>query len=230
MALDIQALQWIYGANTTYATGNDSYALPNAKGGFTCIWDCGGTDSIIVTGRRGAVIDLRAATGTAAEGGGGFVSHVAGSRGGYTIAVGVVIENATGGNSNDTINGNAAGNVITGNGGRDIMTGGAGSDCFVFNSLGNTSTLQSAADVISDFTAGSDRIDVHTIDANVTLKGVQDFSFLGEVAQFTAPGQVRVSYTPDQTLVLFNTDRDQQAEALIVLTGHVSLTDSDFLF
>jgi serralysin len=84
--------------------------------------------------------------------------------------------------------------------------------------------------VVTDFSAGSDRIDVHTIDANATLKGVQDFSFLGEVAQFTAPGQVRVSYTPDQTLVLFNTDRDQQAEALIVLTGHVSLTDSEFLF
>jgi serralysin len=45
MAFDIAAIQAIYGANTTYPTGSDTYALAtiNAPGTFfSCIWDAGG--------------------------------------------------------------------------------------------------------------------------------------------------------------------------------------------
>lgn len=125
MALDIAAIQHIYGPNLATATGNDSYLLPsvNAEGtGWIAIWDAGGTDTISAAGAAfDAIIDLRAATLRDEPGGGGFVSRVTGILGGVTIANGVVIENAIGGNGNDRIHGNAAANRIDGGAGHDTV-------------------------------------------------------------------------------------------------------------
>lgn len=131
MAIDIAALQAIYGANTTYAAGNDLYLLAATNGVGTywsSIWDTGGIDEIRHTGPAGATIDLRPATLEFEEGGGGYVSHVAGVAGGYTIAYGVVIENGTGGSGADRITGNDANNVLSGNSGNDTLLGGLGND------------------------------------------------------------------------------------------------------
>ena len=100
MALDIAVLQAKYGANLSYRTGADTYLLPasNDVGTFySCIWDAGGVDTIVHDGSAPAVIDLRAATLQVEAGGGGFLSYVDGVFGGFTIANGVVIENARGG-------------------------------------------------------------------------------------------------------------------------------------
>jgi serralysin len=48
-ALDIAALQAIYGKNTTYNVGSNTYKLPtsNTSGtGWRCLWDAGGVDTI----------------------------------------------------------------------------------------------------------------------------------------------------------------------------------------
>ncbi|KCV81008.1 serralysin [Actibacterium atlanticum] len=124
MAVDVAALQEKYGANMDYATGNDVYILPdsNEAGTFwVCIWDAGGIDEIRHDGTDAAVIDLRAATLELEEGGGGWISWVDEVYGGFTIANGVVIENATGGSGNDALIGNSADNVLTGNGGDDTF-------------------------------------------------------------------------------------------------------------
>jgi serralysin len=151
-AFDIAALQKIYGANTTTAQGNDVYELPAWNGyngawatgtatGWTCIWDTGGSDTISGQAARGAVkIDLRAAT--LADGdpnAGGFLSRQIDVAGGFTIAKGVVIENAIGGNGNDTLIGNSAANRLE---------GGAGDDTYY---------IDSANDVIVD-TSGNDTV------------------------------------------------------------------------
>ncbi|MCA0918738.1 M10 family metallopeptidase C-terminal domain-containing protein [Pseudooceanicola nanhaiensis] len=131
MALDIAVLQQKYGANQSWATGNDVYWLPDANAVgtfFQCIWDAGGTDTLAYGGTRGVTIDLRAATLEGAPGGGGYVSYAMGIRGGYTIANGVVIENATGSSGADWLTGNDAANVLTGNAGNDVLSGLAGRD------------------------------------------------------------------------------------------------------
>ena len=46
------------------------------------------------------------------DGGGGYVSKAAGVYGGFTVARGTVVENATGGDGDDTLWGNAADNVL----------------------------------------------------------------------------------------------------------------------
>lgn len=130
-ALDIAVLQAKYGANAQTAAGATRYRLPEADGagtGYGAIWDAGGRDTILHKGDAGAVIDLRAATLRAEPGGGGWASHVEGVHGGFTIAHGVVIENATGGQGDDRLSGNAADNRLTGRGGDDRMLGRDGQD------------------------------------------------------------------------------------------------------
>lgn len=131
MAFDIAAIQDKYGVNEDTATGNDTYTLQdvNAAGTYySSIWDAGGTDQIVYDGARDALIDLRAATLRYEVGGGGRVSYAEGIFGGFTIANGVVIENARGGSGNDKLFGNAVANTLLGNAGTDLLQGGAGND------------------------------------------------------------------------------------------------------
>lgn len=57
-----------------------------------------------------------------------MVSFIGGVFGGYTIANGVVIENATGGSGDDALMGNEADNVLKGNSGDDTLLGRGGDD------------------------------------------------------------------------------------------------------
>ncbi len=130
-ALDIAALQRRYGVINPYATGNNVYQLKDAndRGTFyQTIWDTGGIDIIRYDGARDARIDLLAATIDYTPTGGGVVSFVDDIWGGFTIAQGVVIENATGGAGHDSILGNEVANVLRGNAGDDVLVGRGGGD------------------------------------------------------------------------------------------------------
>lgn len=130
-AFDIAALQRRYGVINPYATGNNVYTLRDVQEQGTyyqTIWDTGGTDTIRYDGALDARIDLLAATIDYTPTGGGVVSFVDGVWGGFTIAQGVVIEQATGGSGDDALLGNAADNLLTGNAGDDILLGRGGAD------------------------------------------------------------------------------------------------------
>jgi serralysin len=129
-AFDIAVLQSRYGVHA-YATGNTLYQLDDATAQGTyyeTIWDTGGTDEIRYGGNRNAHIDLTAATLDYTPTGGGVVSFVDDIKGGFTIANGVVIENATSGGGDDILIGNAAANVLSAGGGDDFLMGRAGAD------------------------------------------------------------------------------------------------------
>ena len=89
-ALDIAALQWLYGVNTDHAIGSNVYRLPaeNKEGtGWKAIWDAGGRDRIDGSRAKTSVtIDLRNATLDPSEHAGGHISSVEGVFGGFTIA------------------------------------------------------------------------------------------------------------------------------------------------
>ena len=140
MALDIALLQDKYGANQTHNSGNNQYELDkqNTNGtDWMTIWDTGGNqDWILANTPKDAVIDLRPATLQYETGGGGFVSHVDGIHGGFTIANGVEIERARGGNGDDLINGNDLDNVLIGREGIDEINGFAGDDR-IYGNKGN---------------------------------------------------------------------------------------------
>ncbi len=174
-AFDIAALQALYGANTTTASGDNVYRLPtrNAAGtGWSCIWDTGGSDTISGAKSKVSVtIDLRAATlANNDPKAGGFLSRQEKIAGGYTIASGVTIENATGGSGNDILYGNSAANTLRGgagqdklrglagddilycDNGKDTLWGGSGSDTFVFSVRPGKSNV----DTIKDFNVQDD--------------------------------------------------------------------------
>lgn len=159
-ALDIAVLQRRYGANTTFNSTNSVYSLAdaNAAGTFyTCIWDAGGTDEIRYTGSIAATIDLRAATLLQEVGGGGWVSRVAGINGGFTIAAGVVIENASTGAGNDSLTGNAVANTLNGGAGDDTIGGNAGNDV-LFGGTGNDRVDGGDGDDVLRGGAGADTL------------------------------------------------------------------------
>ncbi len=228
MALDILALQKIYGANLNYHMGDDSYNLAGINGGYFCIWDAGGNDTIKGFAAISNVIDLRAASGVVAQGGGGAVSYAQGIHGGFTIAVGVTIENAVGGNLADVIIGNAVNNQITGGGGADVMTSGAGGDSFIFNSVADSNGEQ--IDTITDFSEGVDHLDFSMIDANVSMVGDQAFTSIGAASAFTAAAQIQVIYSGSDTFVYANINSDGTAEFCLKLLGHHVLSSADFIF
>ncbi|SFG49862.1 serralysin [Palleronia marisminoris] len=131
MAFDIAAIQNLYGANWSTRAGDDVYTLPSTDGlgtYWTAIWDAGGIDTIAHNGVEGAVIDLRTATLDNAPGGGGHVSRVGDTYGGFTVANGVTIENAVGGLAGDTLRGNWSRNHLSGRDGNDSLVGAGGDD------------------------------------------------------------------------------------------------------
>lgn len=157
-ALDIAALHKRYGDNDSNNSGDTPYTLGSggeSGGGWFTIWDVGGqNDSIVNLGGADSYIDLRAATlvysddpdlyysdpalAELALRAGGYVSRVSGVPGGFTIAHGVVIENAVGGTGKDVIIGNdepnrldGGGRLDSGNREPDELTGGKGADTFV---------------------------------------------------------------------------------------------------
>ncbi len=165
---------------TNQATTRDGYYVGTSTY-YSSIWDAGGIDSIVYSGARNATIDLRPATLQYEYGGAGWVSYATGIYGGFTIANAVVIENARGGDGDDTLIGNDVANILTGGGGSDTMTGGNGNDWFyvdrmtdvviegategaqdrVFASASYTLTTGAYVEILStDWHAGTDAINL----------------------------------------------------------------------
>jgi serralysin len=246
MAFDIFVLQQKYGANLTHATGNNTYTLPDKNGVGTfwmCIWDAGGgNDTIRYNGSKTAVIDLNMASLAHAANGGGMISNAKNVAGGFTIANGVWIENAIGGNGidkitgnarnndlfgrngNDTIKGNAGHDIIEGGLGRDIVYGGPGNDRFVFTKT-TESRVGASRDIIQQFGVGADRIDLSDIDARTTIGGNQAFSFIGAAAFSGVAGQLRGA----AGLVQGDVNGDRIPDFEIKVIGGGALVRGDFI-
>ncbi|KZD12104.1 M10 family metallopeptidase [Oceanibaculum pacificum] len=160
MLYDILAIQAMYGANTAHNAGNNSYSFAGAGTYYETIWDAGGIDTITATGNRSVSIDLTAGAWsqlgqplTAYDGNFEEITLAETVR----IALGVVIENATGGSGNDTITGNAADNVLFGGGGSDSILGGDGFDYIdVSDGFGNVVSAGNQGDTIVGSSSGDE--------------------------------------------------------------------------
>lgn len=90
-----------------------------------------------------------------------------------------------GGSGNDSLQGGSGQDRIVGGDGFDFLSGGAGDDIFVAQVTETKTATKAGAmsfDVIFDFTAGSDKIDLGELDASSLLAGHQNFSWLGTAA------------------------------------------------
>lgn len=216
----LQARYGVYAANT----GDSVYALTDVadEAYYQTIWDSAGNDTISYGGTLNAQIDLTAATLDYSPTGGGVISFLYNAsptttgpegnnsfqvRGGYTIANGVEIENATGGSGNDVLLGNAIANVLTGNGGNDTLLGRAGNDSVIGGdgldvaTLGDgddfflaevTATKQvlktgsMSVDIITDFdAAGNDTIDLSGLGVAFNFRGTSANKNAGDLTYKT---------------------------------------------
>ena len=70
----------------------------------------------------------------------------------------------------DTLVGDSGADTITGRAGADTLTGGSKSDTFVFVT-GDTGITEATADTITDFSTGTDKIDITTVGSYVEADG-----------------------------------------------------------
>ncbi|CRM85986.1 Serralysin precursor [Pseudomonas sp. 22 E 5] len=193
MMHDIAAVQKMYGANmstrntdTTYGfnsnSGRDFLSLNTATDkALFCIWDGGGIDTLDFSGfSQNQKINLYERS----------FSDIGGMKGNVSIAKGVTLENAVGGAGDDLLIGNHADNRLKGGAGADRLEGGNGADTFVYDNASDSTPEH--PDLITDFTSGSDKIDLSGALRN---SNVTDLSF---VASYTGkPGDTVLSYNPE---------------------------------
>jgi hypothetical protein len=159
MIADIEALQYLYGADYGTNSTDSVYTFSSTTGVmsingvaqlssvankiFRTIWDGGGNDTYDLSNyTTNLQINLEPggwstfSTTQLADLGGGFYPGKL-ARGNVANAelyqgnTASLIENAIGGTGNDTIIGNQANNVLNGNGGNDTLEGGLGNDTLI---------------------------------------------------------------------------------------------------
>jgi hypothetical protein len=174
MLYDIQAMEYLYGANMSYHTGADTYSF-SKDAALQCIWDAGGTDTFDFSACRDAtVINLNAGT----------FSSTAPGYNNISIAYNVTIERAIAGSGGSTIYANAAGNVITGGAGNDVIYEGAGSDQITGNGgtdtvvFGKALAAYTLGGSIGTLTVSGDGID--------TLQGIAKLQFSDTTIQLSS--------------------------------------------
>ncbi|CAO3450637.1 hypothetical protein [Azospirillum argentinense] len=208
---DIQAIQYLYGANTSWHSGDDTYTVSNSSPLVMTIWDGGGTDTIDASNQTHAVaINLNAGAFSSI----GVNASGAAASQNIAIAYNVTVENAIGGSGNDTLIGNAADNTLTGGSGNDTINGGGGSDTAVFT--GNRSeygtTLYNGTVTVSDRTGGRDGVD--------TLTNIQFLKFADQTVSTDTlqPNRAPIATGLSQTVLIGQT---------VALSMLVSATDAD---
>jgi serralysin len=140
MALDIAALQSLYGA-ASHNADNTRYNLADGsfQSGFRVLWDSAGLDTLDASAVGTAVtLDLRAGAHSdigVHVNGSGYVAGTLSSTvytSTLTIAPGVQIESAIGGAFNDRVIDNDGMNLLAGGAGDDTLDGGSGIDTAAF--------------------------------------------------------------------------------------------------
>jgi Ca2+-binding RTX toxin-like protein len=133
-------------------------------------------------------------------------------------ATGTATVALTGSLDNNRIIGNDGINVIDGSYGKDTMTGGGGGDAFLWSSINEIGLFNFDPDIITDFNTAQDVLHFTNIDANETVAGNQDFTFIGTAA-FTAPGQINWFTNGTDTFIQLNTNADPTVDGIIQLNG-----------
>jgi Ca2+-binding RTX toxin-like protein len=134
-------------------------------------------------------------------------------------AIGTANVSLTGSLDDNIIIGNDATNVIDGSYGKDTMTGRGGIDAFLWKSIDEIGHFTFDPDIVTDYSsAQGDVLHLTIIDANETVAGNQDFTFIGNTV-FTAPGQINWFTNGTDTFIQLNTNADLAVDGVIQLNG-----------
>lgn len=186
---------------------------------------------------NGTVADLSNTLGN----NGGSINNVVVDASGLTTN-GLVFE----GNANtQTFIGTTKADVFVGNGGNDVLTGGAGADTFVFGQVheqvvsGSATTVQTyvdtafnltGVDTITDFTHGSDHIELH-LDQYALLAGLSASNLVNSASGAAVDANDYLLFNSTTHTLSYDADGSGAGAALniAVLSGVSSVSVSDFL-
>lgn len=197
------------------------------------------SDTLLAQSANASVLWTRVSNIETVDGNGFAGVTIAGGGGSDTLdlsrttLIGVARIDAGGGS--DTIIGSGAADVIVGGSGRDVITGGSGADRFTFAATSDSRVGLANADLITDFTRGSDKLDFSAIDASTRANGNQAFSFVGTASFSGGAGQLRVEHLDaNEVTRIFgdvNGDRIADFEVDLAYQDHmrIDLQASDFL-
>ena len=188
MILDIQAIQYIYGTNNTYETGDNVYSFSKTTPFYQTIWDAGGNDTMDISNfSTDCTINLNPGLYSSL-----MFTESSPDESIYTgqnnlgIAYGCLIENAIGGSGNDTVLGNSLDNQLVGGGGNDNINGGSGND-EISGGLGTDSAIyygnRSNYTVIRTLT-GYTVIDNYGLEGSDNLSNIEQIVFLDNTMYF----------------------------------------------
>lgn len=174
MLNDVAAIQYLYGVNTSYQTGNNTYSWAANTSVYETIYDAGGNDTIDASNQTQSVV-LNLNSGTWSQIGKAFYNGLASVRDCLTIAYTTTIENATGSAYNDTLIGNAVANVLNGRAGADNMQGNGGDDIYYVDNAGDVVTENAGQGTDSVYASVSfalgDNVENLTLTGNTAING-----------------------------------------------------------
>jgi hypothetical protein len=189
MLFDVAAIQFLYGANTNTASGDDTYSFGPTQVFLRNLWDAGGIDTLDAANwPRGVELDLRP---------GQFSSlwfenlqpsdpRLYWGKDNLSISYDTWIEHAIGSASGDTLIGNSRDNQLKGAAGNDTLTGGAGADTARFSGPRSAYAITQQADgrwqVADTRSMGSDGTDL--------LAEIETLSFSDLSVQLPATGRL----------------------------------------
>ena len=144
------------------------------------------------------------------------------------------IENIVSGSGNDTLRGNWEDNRIEGRDGNDVIHFGEGADVLFGQGGADHFVLDfvdEGIDRIIDFRRGQgDKIDVSQLDADTTLAGQQDFTFIGTAGFSGNAGELRALNFGGSARVMADIDGDGGVDLTFIAVDAGLLGSGDFIF
>ena len=237
---------WSYVANSAF----DSLTVGQSVSETFTVYSADNTSTTVKVTINGTIEDINnndasgLGTNDTIAATGGSAQTLYGGAGNDTITANKANDTIYGGSGNDTIDGGDGSDLIYGGSGADsivgglgndtiyggygadTMTGGTSADTFMF------STLFDSGDTITDFVAGTDKLNLSGIDANSATTGTNDaFSLFANTATVHANS---VNYWQSGGNTIIQTDSDGNVatvEFTLTLTGFTAsnLVAGDFI-
>ncbi len=153
--------------------------------------------------------------------GNGLANVITGNSGANTLDGLAGADRLFGNGGADTLSGGGGKDKLQGGTGGDTLSGNAGADIFIFKTLAEIS-----GDRITDFVAGTEKIDLSGIDA---VAGGADNAFAFGGQAFAGAGSVRFVQGSGETSVEIDMTGNGVADYVLKLTGLHTLAATDFI-
>jgi len=209
MAYDVAALQYLYGSNTKFNSGDTTYTFDPNIPDIKLIWDGGGTDTLNFGDFSGSnTINLTDGSYSTVPFNGWFLKN------NFSIAFGADIENVVSGSGADTISGNSLDNRITGGFGDDVLDGKGGIDLATYSVERKEAVLNSFV----DYSSSGENISLGKA-WNVVLKSETD----------TLRNIERVKFNDTYVALDLTGNAGKTVKLLAALLGKASATDKAYV-